>query len=83
MASTTAFGAFPPGANSLTFLPLATTTFDAESAPWFNDTVMRVVWKRPWGQGKVFYSSLGHVATDFEVEEAKEIQRRGLLWAAR
>ena len=62
---------------------LATTTFDAESAPWVNGTVMPVVWKRPWGQGKVFYSSLGHVATDFEVEEAKEIQRRGLLWAAR
>ncbi|MEE2833761.1 MAG: ThuA domain-containing protein, partial [Candidatus Latescibacterota bacterium] len=53
------------------------------SAPWVNGTVMPVVWKRPWGQGKVFYSSLGHVATDFEVEEAKEIQRRGLLWAAR
>ena len=62
---------------------LATTTFDAESAPWVSGTVMPVVWKRMWGQGRVFYSSLGHVATDFEVEEAKEIQRRGLLWAAR
>jgi hypothetical protein len=62
---------------------LATTTFDAQSAPWVNGTVMPVVWKRVWGEGKVFYSSLGHVATDFEVEEAKEIQRRGLLWAAR
>ncbi len=62
---------------------LATTTFDAESAPWVNGTVMPVVWKRMWGKGRVFYSSLGHVATDFDVPEAKEIQRRGSLWAAR
>ena len=32
MASTTAFGAFPPGANSVTFLPLATMSFDAPFA---------------------------------------------------
>jgi hypothetical protein len=31
----------------------------------------------------VFYSSLGHVATDFEVEEAREIQQRGMVWASR
>ena len=62
---------------------LATTTFDAESTPWVNGTVMPVVWKRMWGAGKVFFSSLGHVATDFDVPEAKEIQRRGSLWAAR
>jgi type 1 glutamine amidotransferase len=63
---------------------LATTTFrERQSAPWVNGTVMPVVWKRRWGAGKVFYSSLGHVARDFEVEEAKEIQRRGLVWAAR
>jgi uncharacterized protein len=62
---------------------LATTTFDAQSTPWVNGTVMPVVWKRIWGTGRVFYSSLGHVATDFEVPEAKEIQRRGMLWAAR
>ena len=62
---------------------LATTTFDAKTAPWVNGTVMPVVWKRQWGKGRVFYSSLGHVAADFEVAEAKEIQRRGLLWAAR
>jgi type 1 glutamine amidotransferase len=36
-----------------------------------------------WGEGKVFYSSLGHVASDFDVPEAREIQRRGLIWAAK
>ena len=63
---------------------LATTVFgDNKEAPWVKGTVMPVVWKRAWGQGRVFYSSLGHVAKDFEVVEAKEIQRRGMVWAAR
>lgn len=62
---------------------LATTTFETQSAPWVNGTVMPVVWKRSFGAGKVFYSSLGHVATDFEVEEAREIQQRGMVWASR
>ena len=63
---------------------LATTTFEGrESAPWITGTVMPVVWKRQWGEGRVFYSSLGHVAKDFDVPEAREIQRRGMLWASR
>lgn len=62
---------------------LATTTFDSQAAPWITGTVMPVVWKRMWGKGRVFYSSLGHVAADFDVPEAREIQRRGMLWAAR
>ena len=62
---------------------LATTTFSGEHAPWIEGTTMPVVWKRRWGQGRVFYSSLGHVCSDFDVPEAHEITRRGLLWAAR
>ena len=62
---------------------LATTTFNTDIAPWVNGTVMPVVWKRMWGEGRVFYSSLGHKAVDFDVPEAKEIQRRGMLWASR
>jgi type 1 glutamine amidotransferase len=44
---------------------------------------MPVVWKRRWGQGKVFYNSLGHKVTDFNVPEALEITVRGMMWAAR
>ena len=62
---------------------LATTTFNGEHASWVAGTVMPVVWKRMWQQGRVFYSSLGHVASDFNVAEAKEIQLRGMLWASR
>ena len=42
-----------------------------------------VVWMRRWGAGRIFYASVGHVAADFDVPEAKEIVRRGLLWAAK
>jgi type 1 glutamine amidotransferase len=64
---------------------LATTNFTGEhgGTPWIAGTVMPVVWKRSWGQGRVFYSSLGHVASDFEVLEARTIMQRGMLWAAR
>jgi len=62
---------------------LVTTTFSGEHAPWVTGCVMPVVWKRMWGEGRVFYSSLGHKAVDFDVPEAKEIQRRGIHWAAR
>jgi len=63
---------------------LASTTFTGiESTPWVNGTVMPVVWKRSYGAGRVFYSSLGHVAADFDVAEAKELQRRGMAWATR
>jgi uncharacterized protein len=62
---------------------LATTTFSGQYAPWIDGVVMPVVWKKMYGKGRVFYTSLGHVAKDFEVPEACEIVKRGLLWAAR
>jgi len=62
---------------------LATTTFSGEYAPWTAGVAMPVVWKRRHGEGRVFYSSLGHVAAEFDVPEMKEILRRGMLWAAR
>ena len=62
---------------------LATTTFRGDHCSWIDGVVMPVVWKRRWGAGRVFYSSLGHVAADFDVPEAQEIMKRGMLWAAR
>ena len=61
---------------------LATTTFSGDHAYWIDGVVMPVVWKKYYGKGRVFYSSLGHVAKDFDVPEALEIQKRGILWAA-
>lgn len=62
---------------------LATTTFSGAHAEWINGTVMPVIWKRRYGKGRVFYTSLGHVAKDFDLPELKEIVRRGMLWAAK
>jgi type 1 glutamine amidotransferase len=62
---------------------LATTTFSGENHPWIAGNVMPVVWKRVWGKGRVFYSSVGHVAEDFDVAEARTIVERGMLWASR
>jgi uncharacterized protein len=62
---------------------LATTTFDGSRVGWIDGTVMPVVWKRRWGAARVFYASVGHVSADFTVPEAREIVRRGMLWAAR
>ncbi len=62
---------------------LATTTFHSPNYPWIEGVVMPVTWKKVWGQGRVFYTSLGHVAKDFDVAEAREMVRRGMLWASR
>jgi type 1 glutamine amidotransferase len=45
--------------------------------------VMPVVWKRQYGAGKVFHSTLGHRATEFENPQMATILRRGINWAAR
>jgi len=43
---------------------------------------MPVVWTKYWGNGRVFYNSLGHNDNVFDVPEAQELMRRGMLWAA-
>ena len=61
---------------------LATTTFNDTNASWIGGNVCPVVWKKVYGSGRVFYSSLGHVAADFNVPQALEIQKRGIRWAS-
>ncbi|MGO4352421.1 ThuA domain-containing protein [Rhizobium sp. RAF36] len=62
---------------------LATTTFSGEYDEAARNVVMPVVFKRHFGQGRIFYSALGHVAAEYEHAHMREILRRGLLWAAR
>lgn len=62
---------------------LATTTFRAPAeAPWIGEAVIPAVWRKRWDSGRVFYVSWGHHASDFDVEQARTIVERGLLWAA-
>ncbi|GHA21309.1 hypothetical protein GCM10007989_15760 [Devosia pacifica] len=62
---------------------LATTTFTGEHAYWVDGVTMPVAWKRKHGEGRVFYSALGHVASEFEVPQMRTIVQRGMNWAAR
>jgi hypothetical protein len=61
---------------------LATTAFTADHDYWTDGCTMPVVWKKMFGKGRVFYSSLGHVAADMKVPEALEILKRGIRWSA-
>jgi len=62
---------------------LATTRFDGTYFEEIDNVVMPVVWKRTYGKGRVFYSSLGHVADEFKVPQMRSIFERGALWASR
>ncbi|MBU6290268.1 MAG: ThuA domain-containing protein, partial [Chloroflexi bacterium] len=43
---------------------------------------MPVTWTKRWGRGRVFYTSLGHVASVFDVPQVLPMLVRGLVWAA-
>lgn len=64
---------------------LASTTFSGRhgDTPWIKGTEMPVVWTRRYGKSRIFYSSLGHVAEEFEkYDKVFEIMKRGIRWAA-
>ena len=44
---------------------------------------MPVAFTKLWGQGRVYYNALGHQANVIDHGPAREMLRRGLLWAAR
>lgn len=64
---------------------LATTTFPIFEGPHSTNgkVTVPVVYTKKWGKGKVFYNSLGHHADIFNIEKARELMRRGFLWAAK
>lgn len=64
---------------------LATTRFPVADGPHAaNGAVdVPVVWIKRWGEGRVFYSSLGHTAEIVRHPPCLELMRRGFLWAAR
>jgi type 1 glutamine amidotransferase len=72
---------FDPGVHVL-----CTSTFTGEHgnrAEYTAGTVMPYAYTRQWGKGRVFVACWGHTFKDFDVPEAQEIVKRGLLWAAK
>jgi type 1 glutamine amidotransferase len=63
---------------------LAVTRFPTAAGPHSANgpADVPVAWTRMWGRGRVFYSSLGHVAATARQPEVLALQTRGMLWAA-
>jgi type 1 glutamine amidotransferase len=63
---------------------LANTRFPAADGPHVGNgpVDMPIVWTKVYGQGRVFYNSLGHQANIVEMPPVLELMRRGFLWAA-
>jgi hypothetical protein len=57
---------------------LATTTFAD-----YDNVVMPVTWQKMYGEGRVFYCSLGHSASVLAMPQVTKMVTRGLVWAAR
>ena len=64
---------------------LATTYMPSPSVPYYHISnkpiAMPVVWTKFWGNGRVFYNSLGHHNDVFDIPEAALLMKRGLIWA--
>ena len=43
---------------------------------------MPVIWKKNYGKGRVFYSSIGHYLREFQIPEVLTMQMRGFRWAS-
>jgi type 1 glutamine amidotransferase len=59
---------------------LATTRYNGDIFPWIDGAIVPQVWKKTWGDGRVFYIAPGHIISDFEGTQL-EILKRGICWA--
>lgn len=62
---------------------LATTSIVGGDTPWLSGVEMPVAWRRQWGEGKVFYCSLGHSADLLAHPTIKELLTRAARFASR
>lgn len=62
---------------------LAETTFSGEHFAWFDGLKSPVAWVRQWGEGRVFYHSIGHAPEDLVGEDVRRLTKQGIAWAAR
>lgn len=63
---------------------IATTKFDGKAFHWIEDVIMPVSWKKKYGEGRVFYISIGHDPNEFILHpDAWKLLTRGFIWASR
>lgn len=62
---------------------LATTTFSGDHDAWINGAVLPVAWKKMYGKGRVFYTSLGHnLSHVLLAPNGMTLIKRGIQWAS-
>jgi hypothetical protein len=61
---------------------LATTTFTGDHNFWIEGAVIPVMWKKQFGKGRIFYSSIGHTLDHLKTPNALETVQRGIRWAS-
>ena len=68
------------------FKVLAVSEFKLNNWPTDENEIkgsfMPVVWKKNYGKGRVFYSSIGHYLREFQIPEVLTMQMRGFRWAS-
>ncbi len=62
---------------------LATTRFSGTHDSWIEGCIIPVTWKKTYGKGRVFYTSLGHnLQHVLDKPEAMTMIKRGVQWAS-
>ena len=62
---------------------LATTKFNGKIHSWIDGCVIPVTWKKMYGKGRIFYTSVGHNLSHITaVPDAIEMLKRGIKWAS-
>jgi type 1 glutamine amidotransferase len=62
---------------------LATTKFNGNINSWIEGCVIPVTWKKMYGKGRIFYTSVGHNLDHITaVPDAIEMLKRGVRWAS-
>jgi uncharacterized protein len=62
---------------------LATTKFTGKANSWIDGCVMPVTWKKMYGKGRIFYTSVGHNLDHItKVPDAMEMVKRGIKWTS-
>jgi type 1 glutamine amidotransferase len=62
---------------------IAETTFSGEHIPWIAGLTSPVAWTRTWGNGRIFYISVGHYLSDLQHPDAERILLQGIDWTMR
>lgn len=62
---------------------LAETTFSGEHFAWLEGLRSPVAWVRQWGEGRVFYHSIGHTPLDLAGDDVRRLTKQGIVWATR